>query len=190
MVQGLYKFHQYQVVGRHLPTANDENPQIYRMKLWATDAVRAKSKFWYFLRKLRKVKKANGQVLAVNEITEKYPTKIKNFGVWVRYQSRTGYHNMYKEYRDVTLNGAVEQLYDEMGSRHRVRPPLLNIIKTATVPNDHCKRDNTKQFHQSYDDKINKQVRVKFPLTRKLVRPSERKYKTVFKAVRPNAAMY
>lgn len=62
------------------------------------------------------------------------------------------------------------QLYDEMGSRHRVRPPLLNIIKTATVPNDHCKRDNTKQFHQSYDDKINKQVRVKFPLTRKLVR--------------------
>ena len=47
MLQGLYKFHQYQVVGRHLPTPNDETPQIYRMKLWATDAVRAKSKFWY-----------------------------------------------------------------------------------------------------------------------------------------------
>ena len=46
----------------------------------------------------------------VLQITEKYPTKIKNFGVWVRYQSRTGYHNMYKEYRDVTLNGAVEQV--------------------------------------------------------------------------------
>lgn len=44
------------------------------------------------------------------QITEKYPTKIKNYGVWVRYQSRTGYHNMYKEYRDVTLNGAVEQV--------------------------------------------------------------------------------
>ena len=62
------------------------------------------------------------------------------------------------------------QLYDEMGSRHRVRPPLLNIIKTATVPDSHCKRDNTKQFHQQYDDKINKQVRVKFPMTRKMVR--------------------
>ncbi len=36
---------------------------------------------------------------------------MKNFGVWVRYQSRTGYHNMYKEYRDTTLNGAIEQLY-------------------------------------------------------------------------------
>ena len=62
------------------------------------------------------------------------------------------------------------QLYDEMGSRHRVRPPLINIIKTATVPNAQCKRDNTKQFHQQYDEPNNKQVRVKFPLTRKLVR--------------------
>ena len=45
------------------------------------------------------------------QIFEKRPTTIKNFGIWVRYQSRTGYHNMYKEYRDTTLNGAVEQLY-------------------------------------------------------------------------------
>ena len=45
------------------------------------------------------------------QIFEKHPTTVKNFGVWVRYQSRTGYHNMYKEYRDTTLNGAVEQLY-------------------------------------------------------------------------------
>ena len=45
-LQGGYKFHQYQVVGRHLPTEKDAEPPIYRMKLWATDAVRAKSKFW------------------------------------------------------------------------------------------------------------------------------------------------
>ncbi|MBA0704698.1 hypothetical protein Golax_016940 [Gossypium laxum] len=38
------------------------------MKLWATNEVRAKSKFWYFLRKLKKVKKSNGQVLAINEV--------------------------------------------------------------------------------------------------------------------------
>ena len=43
----LYQFHQYQVVGRALPTATNENPKAYRMKLWATDEVRAKSKFWY-----------------------------------------------------------------------------------------------------------------------------------------------
>ena len=88
------QFHQYQVVGRALPTPGDEHPKIYRMKLWATNEVRAKSKFWsvpfihllllwcavferwlvglgarrYFLRKLKKVKKSNGQVLAINEV--------------------------------------------------------------------------------------------------------------------------
>ena len=36
--------------------------------MWATDAVCAKSKFWYFLRKLRRVKKANGQIISANEV--------------------------------------------------------------------------------------------------------------------------
>ncbi|KAB2045092.1 hypothetical protein E1A91_D01G143200v1, partial [Gossypium mustelinum] len=62
------QFHQYQVVERALPTENDEHPKIYRMKLWAINEVRAKSKFWYFFRKLKKVKKSNGQVLAINEV--------------------------------------------------------------------------------------------------------------------------
>ncbi|BBG95712.1 Ribosomal protein L18ae/LX family protein [Prunus dulcis] len=33
------EFHQYQVVGRKLPTASDEHPKTYRMKLWATNEV-------------------------------------------------------------------------------------------------------------------------------------------------------
>ncbi|MCO5546887.1 hypothetical protein L7F22_000324 [Adiantum nelumboides] len=174
---GNFRFHQYQVVGRALPTATDEQPKIFRMKLWATNEVRAKSKFWYFLRKLKKVKRSHGQVLAINEIFEKKPTTIKNYGIWVRYQSRTGYHNMYKEYRDTTLNGAVEQMYDEMASRHRVRAPCIQIIKTATVPAKLCKRENTKQFHDS---------KIKFPLIFRKIRPPSRKLKTTYKATRPN----
>ncbi|CAN1145799.1 60S ribosomal protein L18a [Linum perenne] len=171
------QYHQYQVVGRALPTDSDEHPKIYRMKLWHTNEVRAKSKFWYFLRKLKKVKKSNGQMLAINEIFEKNPTKIKNYGIWLRYQSRTGYHNMYKEFRDTTLNGAVEQMYDEMASRHRVRSPCIQIIKTATIPAKLCKRESTKQFHNS---------KIKFPLVFKKVRPPTRKLKTTYKASRPN----
>ncbi|KAG4920976.1 hypothetical protein JHK82_049912 [Glycine max] len=41
------------------------------MKLWSTNEVRAKSKFWYFLRKLKKEKKSNDQVLAINQDTIK-----------------------------------------------------------------------------------------------------------------------
>lgn len=44
----LVQVHQYQVVGRALPTEAEEHPKIYRMKLWATNEVRAKSKFWYY----------------------------------------------------------------------------------------------------------------------------------------------
>ncbi|VFR00970.1 unnamed protein product [Cuscuta campestris] len=172
-----HRFHQYQVVGRGLPSESDEHPKMYRMKLWATNEVCAKSKFWYFLRKLKKVKKSNGQVLAINEIFEKKPTTIKNYGIWLRYQSRTGYHNMYKEFRDTTLNGAVDQMYTELASRHRVRHHCIQIIKTATIPAKLCKRESTKQFHNS---------KIKFPLVFKKVRPPSRKLKTTYKASRPN----
>ncbi|KNA13298.1 hypothetical protein SOVF_117990, partial [Spinacia oleracea] len=113
-------------------------------------------------------------------IYEKDPTVIKNYGIWLRYQSRTGYHNMYKEYRDTTLNGGVEQMYCEMASRHRVRAPCIQIIKTATVPDELCKRESTKQFHSSD---------IKFPMTFKKVRPPTRKLKTTYKASKPNLFM-
>ena len=114
------------------------------------------------------------------QIFEKNPTTIKNYGIWLRYQSRTGYHNMYKEYRDTTLNGAVEQMYAEMASRHRVRSPCIQIIKTATIPAKLCKRESSKQFHNS---------KIKFPLTFRKVRPPTRKLKTTYKASRPNLFM-
>lgn len=114
------------------------------------------------------------------QIFEKNPTKIKNYGIWLRYQSRTGYHNMYKEYRDTTLNGAVEQMYNEMASRHRVRSPCIQIIKTTTIPAKLCKRESTKQFHNS---------KIKFPLVFRKVRPPTRKLRTTYKASRPNLFM-
>merc|ERR1711861_117799 len=68
-----FKYHQYQVVGRHLPTESDPSPSLYRMKVWAVDEVCARSKFWYFIKRIKRVKKANGQIIAVNEIFEKDP---------------------------------------------------------------------------------------------------------------------
>jgi len=67
------------------------------------------------------------------QIFEADTTTVKNFGVWIRYQSRTGYHNSYKEYRETTMNAAVDALYEEMASRHRVRASCLQIIKIAEV---------------------------------------------------------
>lgn len=61
------------------------------MTIFAPDHVIAKSRFWYFLKKLKKVKKANGEVVHVKEVQEKDPARrVKNYGIWLRYQSRTG----------------------------------------------------------------------------------------------------
>ena len=64
------------------------NSCVRRMRIFATDQIVAKSRFWYFLRQLRKFKKTTGEIVSVEEIREKKPLKIKNFGVWLRYDSR------------------------------------------------------------------------------------------------------
>jgi len=39
------------------------------MQIFAPDSVQAKSRFWYFIRFLKNVKKANGEVLACDEVS-------------------------------------------------------------------------------------------------------------------------
>lgn len=121
-------------------------PQVYRMNIFAPNTVVAKSRFWYFLRKLKRVKKANGEIVAVNEIFEPDNTTVKNFGVWLRYKSRSDTVNMYKEYRDVTMTGAVEQMYMEMSGRHRARWSSIQVLKVVVVENEDVRRPITQQM--------------------------------------------
>ena len=62
------RFSEYQVIGRKLPSEKDANPKLYRMRVFAPNEVVAKSRFWYYLRKLRKVKKAAGELVAINQV--------------------------------------------------------------------------------------------------------------------------
>jgi large subunit ribosomal protein L18Ae len=97
------------------------------MRIFAPNDVVAKSRFWYFLSKLRKVKKTNGEIVSLNQIHEKRPQKVKNFGVWIRYDSRSGTHNMYKEYREMSRTEAVDALYADMAARHRARFRSIHV---------------------------------------------------------------
>ena len=58
--------------------------------------------------------------------------------------------------------------------------PCIQIIKTATILAKLCKRESSKQFHNS---------KIKFPLVYKKIRPPSRKLKTTYKASRPNPFM-
>ena len=102
--------HEYQVVGRHKPTETDPKPSLYRMRIFAPNEVVAKSRYWYFLSKYHKMKKTTGEILAVNEIHDRKPDLVKNYAIFVRYDSRSGTHNLYKEFRDTTRCGAVAQM--------------------------------------------------------------------------------
>ena len=102
------------------------------MRIFAPDMIVAKSRFWYFLRQLRKFKKTTGEIVSVEEIKERKPKQIKNFGIWLRYDSRSGTHNMYREYRDLTVGGAITQCYRDMGARHRARAHAIQIIRSDT----------------------------------------------------------
>eukprot|EP00178_Gracilaria_changii_P010774 TRINITY_DN31286_c0_g1_i2.p1 TRINITY_DN31286_c0_g1~~TRINITY_DN31286_c0_g1_i2.p1 ORF type:complete len:179 (-),score=28.70 TRINITY_DN31286_c0_g1_i2:94-630(-) len=171
------KMHLFQVVGRKAPTANDESPQIYRMKIFAPNEVMAKSRFWYFMHQMRKMKKTTGEILDVNEITEKNNRYVKNYGIWIKYNSRSGTHNMYREYRDVELNAAIDSLYNDMAGRHRSRNKSIQIIRTATIAAKDCKRVTTTQFHDS---------KLKFPLPHRVIRPASKEFKSKFLASRPS----
>ncbi|KAL4785345.1 ribosomal L18ae/LX protein domain-containing protein [Aspergillus varians] len=147
---------EYQVIGRHLPTEANPTPKLYRMRIFAPNTVVAKSRFWYFLTQLRKVKKANGEIVSLNVINEKRPLKVKNIGIWLRYDSRSGTHNMYKEFREMSRTDAVESLYQDMAARHRARFGSIHILKVVEIENnDSIRRPYIKQLLQK---------NLKFPL--------------------------
>merc|ERR1711939_353826 len=139
-------YHQYEVIGRHVPTERDPEPKAYRIKLFTKNETQARSRFWYFIRRLVKMKKANAEILSVREIFEKKPEKVSKYGLWIRYDSRSGTTNMYKEYTALTQNEAVQAMYQEMAGRHRARLSSIHIIKVAEIEASKCIRSNIKQF--------------------------------------------
>ena len=108
------------------------------------------------------------------QVFEKKPGSVKNYGIWLRYDSRTGHHNMYREYRDVTMAGAVTQAYRDMGARHRAMADRIQIIKVQPIKVADCKRAGVKQFQDSA---------IKFPLPHRV--NAKRRKMTPFTTQRP-----
>jgi large subunit ribosomal protein L18Ae len=59
---------QYVVIGRAKPSDKEANPTLFRMRVFAKDQVRARSKFWYFLKRYKNIRKVQGQTVAVHEV--------------------------------------------------------------------------------------------------------------------------
>lgn len=152
---------EYQVIGRKLPSASDASPQLYKMRIFAPNEIVAKSRFWYFLSKLKKVKRAAGEIVGLSVVRELAPLVPKNFGIWIRYDSRSGTHNMYKEFREMSRAAAVQACYADMAARHRARFRSIHIIKVAQVADEDVRRPYIQQLLDP---------ELKFPLPHRVAR--------------------
>lgn len=184
---------EYHVVGRRTPTEADPSPSIFRMRIFAPNEVVAKSRFWYFMHQIHKMKRSTGDILAVNEVRERKTTTVKNYGITIKYNSRSGTHNMYKEFRDTSLTGAVEQMYSELAGRHRARFASIQIIDTRIVP---AGVRAQRRFNPEVDDVMPVAVvrpslkqfldsKVRFPLPHRALRAPSKALRATFTAARP-----
>jgi len=118
---------------------------------------------------------------------------VKNFGITIRYNSRSGTHNMYREYRDTRLAGAVEQMYADMAGRHRARFHSIHIVDTKVVP---CGFRQSKRYNpELHGDEVPLSVKrpavkefaknVKFPLVHRIQRAASKSVRSTFVAQRP-----
>jgi large subunit ribosomal protein L18Ae len=166
---------EYQIVGRRSKVPEGQPNKLYRMRIFANNKVIAKSRFWYFLNKLRKLKRTHGEILACHQLHEKKPLKVKNFGIFLRYNSMHGTHNIYKEFRDTTRCGAVKQLYADMASHHRAFGTNIQIMDVREVPNKQVRRKTTVQYLSS---------KLRFPLLHRVPRVPKR-FQHAFMPFRP-----
>ena len=169
----------YLVYGRKNVSSSEEKPQIIVSRVYAKNEAFAESKFWRINRTLFKIKKSNGRILKVQEVGEKTSGIIKNYGIFFKYRSHVGTHNSYKEVRAISLSKALETLYAELGSNHKVDGTRVKIIKTVEL--------TTKQFRVRNPRCATwmKTKEISFPLWKKTARASEARFDNLYTTQRP-----
>ena len=128
------------------------------------------------MKRQNKVRRCSGEIVSVSQIFERKTNSIKNYGIVLRYLTRTGVVNMYKEYRDNTLCGAVSQMYSEMAGRHSARGDSIHIIKTVIQPNKDAVRAATSQYTS---------LSLKYPKITHIKRAPTAAHRATFTATRP-----
>ncbi|KAL0588415.1 60S ribosomal protein L18a [Plecturocebus cupreus] len=113
-------------------------PPLYRMRIFAPNHVSTKSRSWYFVSQLKKMKKSSGEIVCCGQVFEKCPLRVKDFSIWVRYDSGSSTHNVYGEYRDLTTAGTVTQCYRDMGTRHHAQAHSIQTIKVEEITAIKC----------------------------------------------------
>lgn len=170
---------QFYVYGRETPSSSNPEPEVTVMKIISKNSAFAKSKFWRIMRTQNKIKKSSGEILKIQEVFNSGKINAQNYGIYLKYQNHVGKQNMFKEYRAVSVQDAVDQLYNEMGGNYKVSRDRVDIIKVVKLADENLRIKNPRclQFKNTNE--------IAIPVWRKNFRPSQPQYKSNFVKKRP-----
>ncbi|RVD92535.1 ribosomal L18A [Tubulinosema ratisbonensis] len=139
---------EFKVFGSKMPTEKEAFPQIFTMSLFAKNELIARSKFLKQLRIKHKIKSTSAVILKVEEQIEDLTNMtVKNYGIKFVFRSRKGsLQNMYKEFRAISRCDAVDSLFGDMASRHKVKSDDVFIVSINEKQKDELIRQKTIEF--------------------------------------------
>ena len=151
---GMRRGRRYLVFGRQKPTEKCPEPQPVVIRLFAPNMAYARSKFWKIMRTQKKIKKSHGEILRIQELFDSGKVTSKNYGIYLKYRSNVGTTNLFKEFRDVNIQGAIDQLYNEMGGNYKVSRERVEIIRYVELEEDQMKVRNPRCLSWLKQDQI------------------------------------
>ena len=157
------KVKQYLLVGRAKPSEKEHEPKVYRMRVFAPNTVVAKSRFWTLMRKQKKIKHSGGELITIQEVPPillsprctKLRTSVSGSTEWSSGTSLaratttcTGSSATpafaAPSARCVLLHASFIDM--DMAGRHRARAETIHVIRTAVIPQDKLRRQETKTY--------------------------------------------
>ena len=60
---------EYNIIGRMMPTENQPNPPLYKLRILTPDDVTANSRYWNYVTSLKKMKKTQSEIVSLQEVT-------------------------------------------------------------------------------------------------------------------------
>lgn len=112
----------------------------------------------------------------MRRVIEPEPNRVKTYGIWLTFRSIRQVHNIYKEFRDTTTEGAVTQLYQEMSGTHNVERKSICVVRVSEISDNDVKRKQIQQFVEKD---------VKFPILRQGIRSAHTSQKRLLSHKRP-----
>ena len=75
-----FQLKEFEIIGRALPTEKNSSPPLYKMRIFAPDEVIGKSKYWYFVSKLKKIKKSTGEIVSCRRVCIVHSNSLNYMG--------------------------------------------------------------------------------------------------------------